>query len=63
MYVYLSLYIFLFFSSGNYSNVGLDLKRHVDEQSVGSPSSAGENADADIDIKRPRVDQIKFETE
>ncbi|CAH1106618.1 unnamed protein product [Psylliodes chrysocephalus] len=51
------------YSSGNYSNVGLDLKRHVDEQSVGSPSSAGENADADIDIKRPRVDQIKFETE
>ncbi|KAG5898518.1 hypothetical protein JTB14_038471 [Gonioctena quinquepunctata] len=53
------------YSSGNYSNIGLDLKRHVDEQSVGSPSSTGEILDnlQEPDLKRPRQDQIKFETE
>lgn len=51
------------YSTGSYSNVGLDFKRHVDEQSVESPSSSGKNLDGEIEIKRPRLDQIKFETE
>ncbi|CAH1161213.1 unnamed protein product [Phyllotreta striolata] len=52
------------YSSSNYANVGLDLKRHAEEQSVESSSSGGgDNAEGEIDAKRPRVDQIKFETE
>lgn len=49
--------MFFFFSGGsNYSNVGLDLKRHVEEQSMGSPSSTGENQDSlqEPEIKRSR---------
>ncbi|CAH1116169.1 unnamed protein product [Phaedon cochleariae] len=51
------------YSSGNYANIGLDMKRHIDEQSVGSPSSTGENLDnlQEPDLKRIKQDQIKFE--
>lgn len=44
------------FSGTNYANIGLDLKRHVEEQNDGSPSSSGENADSiqEPEVKRPR---------
>ncbi|XP_017778977.1 PREDICTED: forkhead box protein K2 isoform X1 [Nicrophorus vespilloides] len=47
-----------------YSNQGMDLKRHMDEQSVESPSSTGgDNQDMqEPEIKRPRSDQ-HYETE
>ncbi|XP_030764464.1 forkhead box protein K1-like [Sitophilus oryzae] len=49
--------------SGNnsYATMGLDLKRHLDEQSAGSPSSSGELDDPDM--KRQRLIQPKYETE
>lgn len=51
-----------FSSSGNnYGNIGLDLKRQLEEQSVGSPSSSGEMDDPEI--KRQRLIQPKYETE
>lgn len=51
-------------SSGNYGNVGLDLKRHMDDQSVGSPSSTGDlDSLQEPEVKRPRQDQPKYETE
>ncbi|XP_018570845.1 forkhead box protein K1 isoform X1 [Anoplophora glabripennis] len=51
-------------SSGGYANVGLDLKRHMDDQSAGSPSSTGDlDSLQEPDVKRPRQDQPKYETE
>ncbi|KAF7278213.1 forkhead box K [Rhynchophorus ferrugineus] len=49
--------------SGNnsYGNLGLDLKRHVDDQSVASPSSSVELEDPEM--KRQRLVQPKYETE
>ncbi|XP_074027588.1 forkhead box K isoform X2 [Leptinotarsa decemlineata] len=53
------------YSSGNYGNLGLDLKRHLDEQSMDSPSSVGESMEnlQEPEMKRMRQDQIKFEME
>ncbi|KAL3274398.1 hypothetical protein HHI36_015791 [Cryptolaemus montrouzieri] len=50
------------YSGNNYGNVGLDLKRHLDEQSGDSPSSSGENYDNDRDVKRSRQEP-HYETE
>lgn len=49
------------YSGNSYSNIGLDLKRHLEDQSVGSPSSSGELDDPDV--KRQRFIQPKYETE
>ncbi|XP_066137448.1 forkhead box protein K1 isoform X2 [Euwallacea fornicatus] len=52
--------------SGNNSytgtNMSLDLKRHLEEQGVGSPGSSGE-LDGDPEVKRQRLIQPKYETE
>lgn len=50
------------FSGGNYA--GLDLKRHIEEQSLDSPLSSTENQDSlqEPEVKRPRQDQ-HYETE
>ncbi|VEN43613.1 unnamed protein product [Callosobruchus maculatus] len=44
------------YSGGNYGNIGLDLKRHIDDHSIGSPSSTGESLDnlQEPEAKRPR---------
>nr|CAH7734513.1 unnamed protein product [Callosobruchus chinensis] len=44
------------FIGGNYGNIGLDLKRHIDDHSIGSPSSTGESLDnlQEPEPKRPR---------
>jgi hypothetical protein len=49
----------------NYSsNVGLDLKRHVEEQSMGSPSSPGDQDSLqEPDVKRSRHEQPQYDTE
>ncbi|KAF2879290.1 hypothetical protein ILUMI_26882 [Ignelater luminosus] len=49
---------------GGYSNIGLDLKRHIDEQSMGSPVSGGETSDSmqEPEAKRVRSDQ-QYEAE
>ncbi|CAG9767323.1 unnamed protein product [Ceutorhynchus assimilis] len=47
--------------SGNNSYIGLDIKRHLEEQSVGSPSSSGEMDGPEI--KRQRLLEPKYETE
>ncbi|XP_019771496.1 forkhead box protein K1 isoform X2 [Dendroctonus ponderosae] len=49
------------YSGNNYGNIGIDLKRQLEEQSVGSPSSSGEMDDPEI--KRQRLIQPKYETE
>lgn len=49
----------MFVRSGNYSGgMGLDLKRHIDEQSMGSPTSGGETSDSmhEPDVKRVRTE-------
>lgn len=48
---------FIFSGGSNYNSVGLDLKRHIEEQSMGSPSSTGENQDSlsqEPEVKRTR---------
>ncbi|XP_044760611.1 forkhead box protein K1 isoform X2 [Coccinella septempunctata] len=50
------------YGGNSYGNVGIDLKRHLEEQSGDSPSSSGENYDNERDVKRPRQDQ-NYETE
>lgn len=52
-------------SSGSYSSMGLDLKRHMDEHSMGSPYSSGDKSDSlqEPELKRSRQDQPKYETE
>ncbi|KAL1497389.1 hypothetical protein ABEB36_008367 [Hypothenemus hampei] len=49
--------------SGNnsYNNMGLDLKRHLDDQNAESPLSAGEMDEPDV--KRQRLIEPKYETE
>ncbi|XP_044252699.1 forkhead box protein K1 [Tribolium madens] len=52
------------YSGGNnYTSVGLDLKRHVDEQPSGSPASPGENQDSlqEPEVKRSRHEQYDTE--
>ncbi|KAJ8915120.1 hypothetical protein NQ315_000372 [Exocentrus adspersus] len=52
------------YSSGNYGSVGLDLKRHIEEQSAGgSPSSDNMDSLQEPDVKRPRQELSKYETE
>jgi hypothetical protein len=54
------------YSGGNNysSNVGLDLKRHVEEQSMGSPSSPGDQDSLqEPDVKRSRHEQPQYDTE
>ncbi|KAJ3644512.1 hypothetical protein Zmor_022237 [Zophobas morio] len=54
------------YSGGNnYGAVGLDLKRHVEEQSMGSPSSPGDNQDSlqEPEVKRSRHEQAQYDTE
>ncbi|XP_019881399.1 forkhead box protein K1 [Aethina tumida] len=49
------------YSGGSGYNVGLDLKRHMEDQSAGSPSST-DNLE-EPEMKRSRQDQPKYETE
>lgn len=58
------LFTFYFSGGGSYNNSGLDLKRHMDEQSVDSPMSGTDNQDSlqEPEAKRPRQEQ-HYETE
>lgn len=53
-----------FFSGGGSYNSGLDLKRHIEEQSMDSPLSGTDNQDSlqEPDMKRSRQEQ-HYETE
>lgn len=55
---------FVFYSGGGYNSSGLDLKRHVEEQSMDSPLSGTDNQDSlqEPEVKRQRQEQ-HYETE
>lgn len=51
------------FSGTNYNNTGLDLKRHPEEQSIGSPVSGVENQESLQEPEVKRMRQEQYETE
>lgn len=49
--------------SGGYNSIGMDLKRHIDDQSMGSPASGGETSDSMQEPEAKRLRDQQYEAE